>query len=128
MRFASLVPQPLVACILTVLAVAAAWADGVTEFRDAAELTVKETDRVATTAAALTSLGIAAEGRPDGLVVRGGGRLRGAEVDSGGDHRIAMAFAVAALRAQGESMIHGAESAKISCPEFFTMLESVTER
>jgi 3-phosphoshikimate 1-carboxyvinyltransferase len=64
----------------------------------------------------------------DGLRVPGNQRLHGAEIDSGGDHRIAMAFSVAALRADGESVIHGAEAAQISFPEFFKMLESVTER
>jgi 3-phosphoshikimate 1-carboxyvinyltransferase len=64
----------------------------------------------------------------DGLDVPGGQALRGAEIDSGGDHRIAMAFAVAALRAEGESTIQGAESADISFPEFFSLLDQVAVR
>jgi 3-phosphoshikimate 1-carboxyvinyltransferase len=60
--------------------------------------------------------------------VPGGQKLRGTEIDSGGDHRIAMAFSVAALRAEGETTIHGAESADISFPEFFTLLDQVTVR
>jgi len=64
----------------------------------------------------------------DGLNVPGGQRLHGAEIDSEHDHRIAMAFAIAALRAKGDTLIHGADSAQISFPEFFQMLESVTER
>jgi 3-phosphoshikimate 1-carboxyvinyltransferase len=64
----------------------------------------------------------------DGMDVPGGQKLRGTEIDSGGDHRIAMAFSVAALRAEGETTIHGAESADISFPEFFTLLDQVTVR
>jgi 3-phosphoshikimate 1-carboxyvinyltransferase len=101
--------------------------DGI-EIRDAKELRVKESDRIALVAKNLRAMGAECEERDDGLRVPGNQKLHGAEIDSGGDHRIAMAFAVAALRAEGESVIHGAESAKISFPEFFEMLESVTER
>jgi 3-phosphoshikimate 1-carboxyvinyltransferase len=73
-------------------------------------------------------MGAECEEREDGLRVPGNQKLHGAEIDSGGDHRIAMAFAVAALRAEGQTVIRGAESARISFPEFFEMLESVTER
>ncbi|HEV2215643.1 MAG TPA: 3-phosphoshikimate 1-carboxyvinyltransferase, partial [Terracidiphilus sp.] len=58
----------------------------------------------------------------------GGQKLHGAEIDAGGDHRIAMAFSVAALRAEGETVIRGAESAGISFPEFFELLDAVAER
>jgi 3-phosphoshikimate 1-carboxyvinyltransferase len=98
------------------------------EIRDAKELRVKESDRISLVARNLRAMGAVCEEREDGLSVPGNQKLHGAEIDSGGDHRIAMAFAVAALRAEGESVIHGAESAKISFPEFFTMLESVVER
>ncbi len=98
------------------------------EIRDAKELRVKESDRIALVAKNLRAMGAECEEREDGLHVPGNQKLHGAEIDSGGDHRIAMAFAVAALRAEGETVIHGAESAKISFPEFFTMLESVVER
>jgi 3-phosphoshikimate 1-carboxyvinyltransferase len=64
----------------------------------------------------------------DGLDVPGGQKLHGATIDSGGDHRIAMAFSVAALRAEGETLILGAESAAISFPEFFELLDQVAER
>jgi 3-phosphoshikimate 1-carboxyvinyltransferase len=101
--------------------------DGI-EIRDAKELRVKESDRIALVAKNLRAMGAECEEREDGLRVSGSQKLRGAEIDSGGDHRIAMAFAVAALRAEGESVIHGADSAKISFPEFFEMLESVVER
>jgi 3-phosphoshikimate 1-carboxyvinyltransferase len=101
--------------------------DGI-EIRDAKELRVKESDRIALVARNLRAMGAQCEEREDGLHVPGGQELHGAEVDSGGDHRIAMAFAVAALRAEGETKIHGADAARISFPEFFEMLESVVER
>jgi 3-phosphoshikimate 1-carboxyvinyltransferase len=101
--------------------------DGI-EIRDAKELRVKESDRIALVAKNLRAMGAECEERDDGLRVPGNQKLHGAKIDSGDDHRIAMAFAVAALRAEGQSVIHGAESARISFPEFFEMLESVTER
>ena len=73
-------------------------------------------------------MGAEVEEFEDGLDIPGDQNLHGAEIDSGGDHRIAMAFAVAALRAQGETLIRGAEAAAISFPEFFELLERVTER
>ncbi|HEY6448864.1 MAG TPA: 3-phosphoshikimate 1-carboxyvinyltransferase [Acidobacteriaceae bacterium] len=96
--------------------------------RDAKELRVKESDRIALVAANLRAMGAEVEEFEDGLDVAGGQTLHGAEVDSGGDHRIAMAFSVAALRAEGETLIRGAESASISFPEFFHLLERVTVR
>lgn len=96
--------------------------------RDAKELRVKESDRIALVAANLRAMGAEVEEFEDGLDVPGGQTLHGAEIDSGGDHRIAMAFAVAALRAEGDTLIRGAESAAISFPEFFDLLESVTQR
>src|SRR5579862_1561464 len=93
--------------------------------RDAKELRVKESDRIALVAANLRAMGAEVEEFEDGLDVAGGQTLHGAEIDSGGDHRIAMAFSVAALRAQGDTLIRGAESAAISFPEFFDMLERV---
>jgi 3-phosphoshikimate 1-carboxyvinyltransferase len=107
---------------IPVLAVAAACASGETEFRDAAELTVKETNRVTTTVAMLTALGAGAEPRPDGLVVRGG-RLHGGDVDAAGDHRIAMAGAVAALAAEQPTTVRGWEAVATSYPEFLDDLE-----
>lgn len=101
--------------------------DGI-EIRDAKELRVKESDRIALVARNLRAMGAECEERDDGLRVPGSQKLHGTDIDSGGDHRIAMAFAVAALRAEGESEIRGAESARISFPEFFTMLEGVVER
>jgi 3-phosphoshikimate 1-carboxyvinyltransferase len=113
---------------LPVLAAMAPYTREGIEIRDARELRVKESDRIALVARNLRAMGAECEEREDGLRIPGSQRLHGAEIDSGGDHRIAMAFAVAALRAEGESVIHGAESARISFPEFFEMLERVVER
>ncbi len=113
---------------LPVLAAIAPYTRDGIEIQDAKELRVKESDRIALVAKNLCAMGAECEEREDGLRVPGQQRLRGAEIDSGGDHRIAMAFAVAALGAEGESRIRGAEAARISFPEFFEMLESVTER
>ena len=96
--------------------------------RDAKELRVKESDRIALVARNLRSMGAEVEEFDDGLDVPGGQQLHAAEIDSGGDHRIAMAFSVAALRARGHTVIRGAESAAISFPEFFEMLDQVAER
>jgi len=113
---------------LPVLAAIGPYTQGGIEIRDAKELRVKESDRIALVAKNLRAMGAECEEREDGLRVPGNQKLHGAEIDSGDDHRIAMAFAVAALRAEGQSEIHGAESARISFPEFFTMLDSVVER
>ncbi|WP_412063670.1 3-phosphoshikimate 1-carboxyvinyltransferase [Rubrivirga sp. IMCC45206] len=110
---------------IPVLAVAAAFADGRTVIRDAAELRVKETDRIEATAAFLRAMGAAIEETPDGLIIEGGKPLTGADVDARDDHRIAMAAAVAALGASGPTRIHGAEAAAVSFPAFWEALESV---
>jgi 3-phosphoshikimate 1-carboxyvinyltransferase len=96
--------------------------------RDAKELRVKESDRIALVAQNLRAMGANVEEFEDGLDVPGNQPLHGATIDSGDDHRIAMAFSVAALRAQGETEIHGAECAAISFPEFFDFLDRITER
>jgi 3-phosphoshikimate 1-carboxyvinyltransferase len=98
--------------------------DGV-EIRDASELRHKESDRIAAVAQNLRAMGAQVEERPDGLRVPGGQTMHGAAIDSQSDHRIAMAFAVAALKAEGESVIHGADAARISFPEFFELLHQV---
>jgi 3-phosphoshikimate 1-carboxyvinyltransferase len=101
-----------------VLCVAAACAQGATTIRGAAELRVKESDRIATMAAGLRALGIRVEERPDGAVIHGG-RLHGAAgVDSHGDHRVAMAFAVAAQVADGEVRIGDVANVATSFPGF----------
>ena len=95
--------------------------------RDAGELRVKETDRIATVAENFRRMGIAVEEMPDGLIVPGKQRFRAARFSSFGDHRIAMACAVAALAADGDSVVEGAEAACISFPEFFPTLRQVVE-
>jgi 3-phosphoshikimate 1-carboxyvinyltransferase len=113
---------------LPVLAAIAPYTQNGIRIRDAKELRVKESDRIALVAANLRAMGAEVEEFDDGLDVRGGQSLHGAEIDAGGDHRIAMAFSVAALRASGDTLIRGAESAAISFPEFFDLLERVVER
>jgi 3-phosphoshikimate 1-carboxyvinyltransferase len=113
---------------LPVLAAIAPYTRGGIRIRDARELRVKESDRIALVAKNLRAMGAEVEEFEDGLDVPGGQPLHGAVVDSGGDHRIAMAFAVAALRAEGDTLILGADAAAISFPEFFALMEQVTER
>jgi 3-phosphoshikimate 1-carboxyvinyltransferase len=113
---------------IPVLAAIAPYTMGGMEIHDARELRVKESDRIAAIAANLRAMGAQVEERDDGLKIPGGQTLRGAEIDSLGDHRIAMAFAVAALRAEGETRIRGAEAAVISYPGFFDALEHVVQR
>ena len=113
---------------IPVLAAIAPYTEQGIEVRDAKELRVKESDRIAAAAANLRLMGAQVEEREDGLRIPGGQSLHGAELDSFGDHRIAMAFAVAGLRAKGETLIRGAESAAISYPAFFQVLEEITER
>ena len=113
---------------LPVLAAIAPYTRGGIRIRDARELRVKESDRIALVAKNLRAMGAEVEEFEDGLDVPGGQTLHGATIDSGSDHRIAMAFSIAALRAEGETLIQGAESAAISFPEFFDLLDLVAER
>jgi 3-phosphoshikimate 1-carboxyvinyltransferase len=96
--------------------------------RDAQELRVKESDRIALVAQNLRAMGATLTEHPDGLEIPGSQRLHGASIDSGSDHRIAMAFSIAALRAEGDTEINGAEAAAISFPEFFTSLDALAQR
>jgi 3-phosphoshikimate 1-carboxyvinyltransferase len=100
------------------------------EIRDAAELRVKESDRIAALAENLKRMGATVEERPDGLRVEGrkAGKLHGAEIEPHGDHRIAMAFAVAGLAAEGPTTIRDANCAGVSFPTFFEELERLAER
>jgi 3-phosphoshikimate 1-carboxyvinyltransferase len=107
------------------LAVLGAASRGGLLIRDAKELRVKETDRIATVADNLRRMGAEVEEFEDGMRIAGGTRFRAAELDSFGDHRIAMAFAVAALAADGPCVIHNAEAASVSFPEFYDTLASV---
>ena len=113
---------------IPVLAAIAPYTEQGIEVRDAKELRVKESDRIASIATNLRAMGAQVEEREDGLKIPGGQSLHGAELDSFGDHRIAMAFSIAALRAQGETLIRGSECAAISYPAFFSVLESLIER
>ncbi|HEX7177807.1 MAG TPA: 3-phosphoshikimate 1-carboxyvinyltransferase [Pyrinomonadaceae bacterium] len=114
---------------LPVLAVVGTQVEGGLEIRDAGELRVKESDRIDATVRNLRAMGAEVEEFDDGLRVGGPTRLRGARLASFGDHRIAMAFTVAALVASGESLIEGAgECVPVSFPEFYELLESVVER
>jgi 3-phosphoshikimate 1-carboxyvinyltransferase len=113
---------------LPVLAAIAPYTRGGIRIRDAKELRVKESDRIALVVRNLRAMGAEVTEHEDGMDVPGGQQLHGATIDSGGDHRIAMAFSVAALRAEGETLIQGSESANISFPEFFDLLDFVAER
>ncbi|HET6169428.1 MAG TPA: 3-phosphoshikimate 1-carboxyvinyltransferase [Terracidiphilus sp.] len=113
---------------LPILAAIAPYTSGGIRIRDAGELRVKESDRIALIAQNLRAMGAEVIEFEDGLDVPGGQQLHGATIDSGGDHRIAMAFSIAALRAKGETLIQGADSAAISFPEFFDLLNQVAER
>lgn len=107
---------------LPVIAVLAALADGVTVIRDAQELKVKESNRIDTVATALLAMGARVQATDDGMIIEGGYPLHGAFIDSHLDHRIAMSFAVAALAADGETEITGADCVRISYPEFYETL------
>lgn len=125
------VDGPLVAQLideLPLLAVIGSQLVGGLEIRDAAELRLKETDRIAATITNFRAMGAAVDEFEDGLVVSGPTALKGAQLNAFGDHRIAMAFTVAALLAGGESEILGADCVAISFPEFFDLLSSVVER
>jgi len=112
---------------LPLLAVVGSQIKGGIEIRDAKELRVKESDRISTTVENLRAMGAQVEEFDDGLRVNGPTKLRGAKIDPHGDHRIAMAFTVAGLLAEGETEIADAECVAVSFPEFFELLESVIE-
>jgi 3-phosphoshikimate 1-carboxyvinyltransferase len=107
---------------LPLAAVLAAFARGRSEVRGARELRLKESDRIAAVVSGLAAIGVRAEERPDGWVIHGTGRVRGGTVEAGGDHRIAMAFLVAGLRARDGVTVHGAEAARVSDPGFLPRL------
>ncbi len=110
---------------IPVLAVLGATSQTGLIIKDASELRVKETDRIATVADNLGRLGVTVKVAPDGLQIPGNQRFRAGALDSFGDHRIAMAFAVAALAADGPCVIHGAEAAAVSFPEFWDTVEKL---
>lgn len=111
---------------IPILAVAALVAEGSTTISDAAELRVKESDRIGVLASELARLGARIEERPDGLVIRGGAKLRGAVCHSHGDHRVAMALAIAGLLAEGETIIQSTDCIGTSFPQFVSILQELT--
>ncbi len=112
---------------LPLIAVIGSQLSGGIEIRDARELRVKESDRIATTVENVRAMGAEVEEFDDGLRVKGPVKLHGAKIDPHGDHRIAMAFAVAGLLAEGETEITNEDCVAVSFPEFFELLESVVE-
>jgi 3-phosphoshikimate 1-carboxyvinyltransferase len=112
---------------IPVLAVLGAMSDEGLTVRDASELRVKETDRIATVAENFRRMGVSMEVAPDGFYIPGKQRFRAAKLDSFGDHRIAMAFSVAALAADGDCVIENAEAASVSYPEFYDTLRSIAQ-
>jgi 3-phosphoshikimate 1-carboxyvinyltransferase len=110
---------------IPILAVAAAFAEGTTIIRDAAELRVKESDRIAVMASQLNRMGAHVTELPDGLEITGGIPLTGTDVDSYTDHRIAMSLAIAALNATGTTIIHRADAVSVSYPDFISTLEQL---
>lgn len=107
---------------IPVLAVVATQLDGTLSIRGARELRVKESDRIRSVVDNLRALGAEVEEFDDGFRIAGPQKLRGGKIHSYGDHRIAMAFAVAGLIAEGETLISGAEAASVSLPEFYGLL------
>ena len=113
---------------LPVLVVAACFAHGPTVIRDAAELRMKGTDRITAMVQELRNMGAVIQELPDGIVVEGSASLKGTTCQSYGDHRVAMALAIAGLLAEGQTVIEGAECVSISYPEFWEHLETMTKR
>ena len=101
------------------------FAEGTTVIRDAAELRVKESDRLAVMATQLQKLGARVIELPDGLEITGGVSITGTDVESNGDHRVAMSLAIAALNATGITNIHQAETVSISYPGFGKTLQQI---
>ena len=110
---------------LPIIAVMAAFAQGVTVIKDAAELKVKETNRIDTITENLRAMGANVTPTEDGMVIRGSGALNGAVINSHLDHRIAMAFAIAGLAAKGTTVIKGSRCVDVSYPAFFETLKSL---
>jgi 3-phosphoshikimate 1-carboxyvinyltransferase len=111
---------------IPVILVLASQAEGTTTIEGAGELRLKESDRIATMAEGLRRMGAMVEERPDGVSIQGPAKLRAATVDSHGDHRIAMALAIAGLTASGPTTIEGADCVAISYPNFFTDLRTIS--
>lgn len=112
---------------IPILAVMASQAEGTTIIRDAAELKVKETNRIDTVTENLKAMGVSVTPTNDGMIIEGGTPLHGADIQSHQDHRIAMSFAIAGLIADGETRIYDSQCVDISYPEFFKTLEKLVE-
>lgn len=117
---------PLVVDELPIIALAATCAKGNTVIAGAAELRIKESDRIVATVDGLSRLGANIEERPDGMIIKGGSRLSGAEVSSYADHRIAMTMGIAGLIADGETIVNGAEAVNVSYPKFWDTLDMLS--
>jgi 3-phosphoshikimate 1-carboxyvinyltransferase len=113
---------------LPIIAILGTQLPGGLSIRDAGELRVKESDRISATVQNLRAMGATVDEHDDGMTIKGNVKLSGARINSFGDHRIAMAFSIAALIANGESEILGSECVRVSFPEFYEMLESVVKR
>lgn len=110
---------------IPMIAVMAAYAEGTTIIKDAAELKVKETNRIDTVVTNLKAMGANITPTDDGMIIEGTGHLQGADIESYLDHRIAMAFAIAGLAAEGETTIHNSQCVDVSYPEFFDTIHSI---
>jgi 3-phosphoshikimate 1-carboxyvinyltransferase len=118
--------MPRVIDEIPVLAVAACLAKGTTIIRGAEELRVKESDRISTMVLELSRMGAKIEELPDGMIIQGGTILKGGEVDSHQDHRLALSLTIAGLVAKGETIIYNTQAADISYPDFWTQLEEIS--
>ena len=112
---------------IPMIAVMAAFAKGITVIKDAAELKVKETNRIDTVTANLQAMGAKITPTEDGMIIEGGAGLKGAKIQSFLDHRIAMAFSIAGLAAQGETTIQDSQCVDVSYPSFFSTLREIVE-
>jgi 3-phosphoshikimate 1-carboxyvinyltransferase len=119
---------PLLIDEIPLLAVAGCFASGKTVIRDAAELRVKESDRIATVSRELTKMGAKIEELPDGMIVYGGKSLSGAVIESHLDHRLAMSLAIAGLMAKGETVINQAQVVNVSYPSFWSAVADIVKQ
>ena len=110
---------------IPIIAIAACFAKGTTVISDAAELKVKECDRIAVMTSELTKMGADITATDDGMIIKGTGMLRGSDIESYGDHRIAMAFAIAGLVSEGKTTIHNSSCVNISFPQFFEIIDEL---
>ena len=113
---------------IPIIAVMAACAEGTTIIKDAAELKVKETNRIDTVTTNLKAMGADITPTEDGMIIEGGTPLKGAAIQSYLDHRIAMSFAIAGLTAEGETTIQDSQCVDVSYPDFFSTLNKITNQ